>query len=83
MSKEFVIDIECFENDATAAAGRTTAVLECLEDVLSELEKLELGTMGKALIIRASRLCDVARGCNGEVHEALEGLSAVVERCGN
>ena len=79
MNKDFVLEIDNLENAAEEAAGRTTAVLEALADVLSEFEKLELNTMARALIVRASRLCDVASGCNGEVHELLEGMAAVVE----
>lgn len=78
-NNEFLYEVDRFENETRAAVEREQAVLEALADVLSEFEKLELNPMGRALIVRASRLCDVASGCNGEVHELLEGMAAVVE----
>lgn len=83
MKENFVLDAERFANDATAAVEREQAVLEALQDVLDEVAKLELDSMGRLLIDRAGRLCEVSKGCNDEAHNALEALSVTIESCDN
>ncbi len=79
MNNDFLHEVDSFESDATAAVERTKAVLEALADVLSEIEKLELNSMGRLLIERAGRLCEVSEGCCNEAHEKLKGLAVTVE----
>lgn len=79
INNEFLCEVDRFENETRAAVEREQAVLEALADVLSEIEKLGLDSMGKILITRAMRLCETVQGLNSEAHDTLEGLAGLVE----